>query len=111
MDEKKKVDQKAYLKKYLSGDKAKSKKKHIKHNKKLLVIDDDINHVDAGLPVDIEELYTGEDAPQIVAEYIEERPKDADKKDVSKWHCISDNKSHEDKEVIDKGRCKHSFFQ
>lgn len=106
MDSKgRKIDQKEYLRKYLSGDKVKGKKKSKskKHAKHLVVIDDDINHVAAGLPADEEELYLGEDAPQIVAEYIEERPVTADKDHVNKWHCISDNKSGGKQEISEKG--------
>lgn len=95
----KKIDQKEYLRKYLSGDKVKSKKKSKKHVKRLVVIDDEINNLAVGLPADEEELYLGEDAPQIVAEYIEERPIAADKREVNKWHCISDNP-----EIPDQGK-------
>lgn len=86
-----KIDQKEYLKKYLSGDKVKKKKKDKKHKKssstavKVKIIDDDINQVDNGLNIDEELLLGGEDAPQIVGEYIEEKPSE---KNVPKWKSI-----------------------
>lgn len=86
-----KIDQKEYLKKYLSGDKVKKKKKDKKHKKssssavKVKIIDDDINNLDNGQEIDEELLLTGEDAPQIVGEYIEEMPGDSK---VPKWKSI-----------------------
>ncbi|XP_055853509.1 BUD13 homolog [Episyrphus balteatus] len=61
-----KINQKEYLKKYLSGDKKKKKKdKKIKTKATVKIIDDDM-HVNNDLQIDEELLLTGEDAPQIV---------------------------------------------
>ncbi|XP_068157584.1 BUD13 homolog isoform X1 [Drosophila tropicalis] len=82
------IDQKEYLKKYLSGDKEKKKKKHKqkKHKKaaKVKIIDDDAYNSDKD-EVDEELLLGGEDAPQIVGEYIEENPNEI----RSKWRNIA----------------------
>ncbi|EDW84790.1 uncharacterized protein Dwil_GK14304 [Drosophila willistoni] len=82
------IDQKEYLKKYLSGDKEKKKKKHKqkKHKKaaKVKIIDDDAYNSD-NREVDEELLLGGEDAPQIVGEYIEENPNEI----RSKWRNIA----------------------
>ncbi|EDV93590.1 BUD13 homolog [Drosophila grimshawi] len=69
------INQKEYLKKYLSGDKEKKKKKEKKQKKKadakVKIIDDDA--CDANTEeMDEDLLLGGEDAPQIVGEYIEE---------------------------------------
>ncbi|EDW38614.1 GL12707 [Drosophila persimilis] len=81
------IDQKAYLKKYLSGDKEKKKKKKEKKHKKtakVKIIDDDA-YEDDGMEMDEDLLLGGEDAPQIVGEYIEDNP-DAVR---SKWRNIA----------------------
>lgn len=83
------INQKEYLKKYLSGDKEKKKKKKEKKHKKsahakVKIIDDD--DIDANQEeIDEDLLLGGEDAPQIVGEYIEENP-DAMR---SKWRNIA----------------------
>ncbi|BFF90355.1 BUD13 homolog [Drosophila madeirensis] len=81
------IDQKAYLKKYLSGDKEKKKKKKDKKHKKsakVKIIDDDA-YEDGGLQMDEDLLLGGEDAPQIVGEYIEDNPEAV----RSKWRNIA----------------------
>ncbi|XP_016961562.1 BUD13 homolog [Drosophila biarmipes] len=81
------IDQKEYLKKYLSGDKEKKKKrkekKHKKGAAKVRIIDDDAYDKD-DQEVDEDLLLGGEDAPQIVGEYIEEDPNVR-----SKWRNIA----------------------
>ncbi|KAH8344562.1 hypothetical protein KR067_005554 [Drosophila pandora] len=80
------IDQKEYLKKYLSGDKEKKKKKKDKKLKKaakVKIIDDDA-YEDNGQEMDEDLLFGGEDAPQIVAEYIEDDPSAR-----SKWRNIA----------------------
>ncbi|XP_017953582.1 BUD13 homolog isoform X4 [Drosophila navojoa] len=83
------INQKEYLKKYLSGDKEKKKKKKEKKQRKsahvkVKIIDDD--DYDANQEeIDEDLLLGGEDAPQIVGEYIEENP-DAMR---SKWRNIA----------------------
>lgn len=72
-----KIDQKEYLKKYLSGDKVKKKKKDKKRKKecgvaKVKIIDDDVANSQTQEEFDEELILGGEDAPQIVGEYIEE---------------------------------------
>lgn len=83
------INQKEYLKKYLSGDKEKKKKKKDKKHKKsshakVKIIDDDAHGVN-NEELDEDLLLGGEDAPQIVGEYIEENP-DAVR---SKWRNIA----------------------
>lgn len=83
------INQKEYLKKYLSGDKEKKKKKKDKKHKKssqakVKIIDDDAHDIN-NEEVDEDLLLGGEDAPQIVGEYIEENP-DAVR---SKWRNIA----------------------
>ncbi|KAH8311134.1 hypothetical protein KR044_004530 [Drosophila immigrans] len=83
------INQKEYLKKYLSGDKeGKKKKKHKKQKKsahsKVKIIDDDA-HESNNEEMDEDLLFGGEDAPQIVGEYIEENA-DAVR---SKWRNIA----------------------
>ncbi|XP_022209444.2 BUD13 homolog [Drosophila obscura] len=81
------IDQKAYLKKYLSGDKEKKKKKKDKRHKKsakVKIIDDDA-YEDDGMEMDEDLLLGGEDAPQIVGEYIEDNPEAV----RSKWRNIA----------------------
>ncbi|ALC47076.1 CG13625 [Drosophila busckii] len=81
------INQKEYLKKYLSGDKEKKKKKKDKKHKKstqVKIIDDDAYDSNKE-EVDEELLLGGEDAPQIVGEYIEENP-DAFR---AKWRSIA----------------------
>ncbi|KAL9889185.1 uncharacterized protein ACN427_008564 [Glossina fuscipes fuscipes] len=84
----KKIDQKEYLKKYLSGDKIKKKKKKDKKRKKetatVKIIDDDQIQLDRVIDIDEELLLTGEDAPQIVGEYIE-----LDLPNEKKWKSIA----------------------
>ncbi|KAH8293019.1 hypothetical protein KR054_007099 [Drosophila jambulina] len=80
------IDQKEYLKKYLSGDKEKKKKKKEKKHKKgtkVKIIDDDAYDED-NREMDEDLLLGGEDAPQIVGEYIEEDPNVR-----SKWRNIA----------------------
>ncbi|KAH8385933.1 hypothetical protein KR200_007165 [Drosophila serrata] len=80
------IDQKEYLKKYLSGDKEKKKKKKEKKHKKstkVKIIDDDA-YDDDNREMDEDLLLGGEDAPQIVGEYIEEDPNVR-----SKWRNIA----------------------
>lgn len=80
------IDQKEYLKKYLSGDKEKKKKKKdkkLKKTAKVKIIDDDA-YEDNGQEMDEDLLFGGEDAPQIVAEYIEDDPSAR-----SKWRNIA----------------------
>ncbi|XP_016999168.2 BUD13 homolog [Drosophila takahashii] len=80
------IDQKEYLKKYLSGDKEKKKKKKEKRHKKgakVKIIDDDAYEKDDH-EMDEDLLLGGEDAPQIVGEYIEEDPNVR-----SKWRNIA----------------------
>ncbi|XP_017091821.2 BUD13 homolog [Drosophila bipectinata] len=80
------IDQKEYLKKYLSGDKEKKKKKKDKKHKKaakVKIIDDDA-YESNGQEMDEDLLFGGEDAPQIVAEYIEDDPSAR-----SKWRNIA----------------------
>ncbi|KAH8346493.1 hypothetical protein KR084_001549 [Drosophila pseudotakahashii] len=80
------IDQKEYLKKYLSGDKEKKKKKKEKKHKKgakVKIIDDDAYEKDDH-EMDEDLLLGGEDAPQIVGEYIEEDPNVR-----SKWRNIA----------------------
>ncbi|KAH8404653.1 hypothetical protein KR215_006266 [Drosophila sulfurigaster] len=95
------INQKEYLKKYLSGDKeGKKKKKHKKHKKthqtKVKIIDDDA-HDSNNEEMDEDLLFGGEDAPQIVGEYIEENP-DAVR---SKWRniAVKEPKSESDTET------------
>ncbi|XP_023161830.2 BUD13 homolog [Drosophila hydei] len=83
------INQKEYLKKYLSGDKEKKKKKKEKKHKKsahakVKIIDDDAYDAN-NEEIDEDLLLGGEDAPQIVGEYIEENP-DAMR---SKWRNIA----------------------
>ncbi|XP_030572057.1 BUD13 homolog [Drosophila novamexicana] len=83
------INQKEYLKKYLSGDKEKKKKKKEKKHKKSIqakvkIIDDDAYDANTE-EMDEDLLLGGEDAPQIVGEYIEENP-DAIR---SKWRNIA----------------------
>lgn len=83
------INQKEYLKKYLSGDKERKKKKKDKKHKKssqpkVKIIDDDAHDIN-NEEVDEDLLLGGEDAPQIVGEYIEENP-DAVR---SKWRNIA----------------------
>uniref|UniRef100_A0A0K8VCG4 BUD13 n=1 Tax=Bactrocera latifrons TaxID=174628 RepID=A0A0K8VCG4_BACLA len=85
-----KIDQKEYLKKYLSGDKVKKKKKDKKHKKdfgaaKVKIIDDDVAHDQTQEEFDEELILGGEDAPQIVGEYIEEVSSAAN---APKWRSI-----------------------
>uniref|UniRef100_A0A1A9X2C0 BUD13 homolog n=1 Tax=Glossina brevipalpis TaxID=37001 RepID=A0A1A9X2C0_9MUSC len=83
----KKIDQKEYLKRYLSGDKIKKKKKKDKKHKKettVKIIDDDVNQLDCVIDIDEELLLTGDDAPQIVGEYIELCPPNE-----KKWKSIA----------------------
>lgn len=84
----KKIDQKEYLKKYLSGNKIKKKKKKDKKRKKetatVRIIDDDQIQLDSVIDIDEELLLTGEDAPQIVGEYIE-----LDLPNEKKWKSIA----------------------
>ncbi|XP_054747906.1 BUD13 homolog [Anastrepha obliqua] len=82
-----KIDQKEYLKKYLSGDKSKKKKKDKKRKRefgsaKVKIIDDDATYNQTQEEFDEELLLGGEDAPQIVGEYIE------DISNVPKWRSI-----------------------
>lgn len=89
MQNAKNINQKEYLKKYLSGDKEKKKKKKDKKHKKstqakVKIIDDDAHDVN-NEELDEDLLLGGEDAPQIVGEYIEENP-DAFR---SKWRNIA----------------------
>ncbi|XP_017020310.1 BUD13 homolog [Drosophila kikkawai] len=80
------IDQKEYLKKYLSGDKEKKKKKKEKKHKKgtkVKIIDDDAYDED-NREMDEDLLLGGEDAPQIVGEYIEDDPNVR-----SKWRNIA----------------------
>ncbi|KAH8359747.1 hypothetical protein KR093_008667 [Drosophila rubida] len=95
------INQKEYLKKYLSGDKeGKKKKKHRKHKKsshtKVKIIDDDA-HDTNNEEMDEDLLFGGEDAPQIVGEYIEENA-DAVR---SKWRniAVKEPKSESDTET------------
>ncbi|XP_039970699.1 BUD13 homolog [Bactrocera tryoni] len=85
-----KIDQKEYLKKYLSGDKVKKKKKDKKHKKefgaaKVKIIDDDVAYNQTQEEFDEELILGGEDAPQIVGEYIEEVSSAAN---APKWRSI-----------------------
>ncbi|CAF4944545.1 unnamed protein product [Pieris macdunnoughi] len=90
-----KIDQKAYLQKYLSGssDKKKKKKKVVK-GKGFKIIDDDLDLSKLqelqGHELDI--LDQGEDAPQI-AGIIDERPEEVKKaelfKSSSKWRVVT----------------------
>ncbi|KAH8278508.1 hypothetical protein KR018_004320 [Drosophila ironensis] len=83
------IDQKAYLKKYLSGDKEKKKKKRekkLKKSAKVKIIDDDA-YEDGNPEMDEDLLFGGEDAPQIVGEYIEEAPNAQQIR--SKWRNIA----------------------
>ncbi|XP_045533686.1 BUD13 homolog [Pieris brassicae] len=90
-----KIDQKAYLQKYLSGssDKKKKKKKVVK-GKGFKIIDDDLDLSKLqelqGDELDI--LDQGEDAPQI-AGIIDERPEEVKKaelfKSSSKWRVVT----------------------
>ncbi|KAM8703670.1 hypothetical protein ACLKA7_008316 [Drosophila subpalustris] len=95
------INQKEYLKKYLSGDKEKKKKKkHKKHKKStqatVKIIDDDA-YDSNNEEMDEDLLLGGEDAPQIVGEYIEENP-DAVR---SKWRniAVKEPKSESDTET------------
>ncbi|XP_059045753.1 BUD13 homolog [Achroia grisella] len=91
-----KIDQKAYLQKYLSGpsgDKKKKKKKVVK-GKGFRIIDDDLDLTKLR-PLDGDELDIldeGEDAPQI-AGIIDDRPEELKKleqfKTNSKWKVVS----------------------
>ncbi|CAG9790093.1 unnamed protein product [Diatraea saccharalis] len=94
-----KIDQKAYLQKYLSGtsrsavDKKKKKKKVTK-GKGFKIIDDDIDLTKLR-PLDCDDLDIldqGEDGPQIVG-IIDERPEDIQKleqfKTSSKWRIVN----------------------
>lgn len=95
-----KVDQKEYLKKYLSGDTKKKKKKDKKHkikqsSVKVKIIDDDA-HTAKGLDIDEELLLTGEDAPQIVGSYIEEKPNG---ESTNKWKSIVIKNESEDENL------------
>ncbi|XP_034487295.1 BUD13 homolog isoform X4 [Drosophila innubila] len=95
------INQKEYLKKYLSGDKEKKKKKkHKKHKKStqatVKIIDDDA--YDSNIEeMDEDLLLGGEDAPQIVGEYIEENPNAV----RSKWRniAVKEPKSESDTET------------
>ncbi|XP_036331631.1 BUD13 homolog isoform X1 [Rhagoletis pomonella] len=85
-----KIDQKEYLKKYLSGDKVKKKKKDKKRKKdfgaaKVKIIDDDASYNQTQQEFDEELLLGGEDAPQIVGEYVEET---ANGSSAPKWRSI-----------------------
>ncbi|XP_053620904.1 BUD13 homolog [Plodia interpunctella] len=91
-----KIDQKAYLQKYLggsSGDKKKKKKKVVK-GRGFKIIDDDLDLTKLR-PLDGDELDVfdeGEDAPQI-AGIIDDRPEELKKleqfKTTSKWKVIN----------------------
>ncbi|CAG9572936.1 unnamed protein product [Danaus chrysippus] len=89
------IDQKAYLKKYLSSapeEKKKKKKKNIK-GKGFKIIDDDLD-ISKLRPLDGDELdiyNEGEDAPQVVG-IIDERPEELRKLDgdsTTKWKVIN----------------------
>ncbi|CAD6991627.1 unnamed protein product [Ceratitis capitata] len=85
-----KIDQKEYLKRYLSGDKVKKKKKDKKRKKevggtKVRIIDDDAACNQTQEEFDEELILGGEDAPQIVGEYIEEQSSNAK---APKWRSI-----------------------
>lgn len=85
-----KINQKEYLKKYLSGDKVKKKKKDKKHKKefgaaKVKIIDDDVAYSQTQEEFDEELILGGEDAPQIVAEYIEDV---SNASNALKWRSI-----------------------
>uniref|UniRef100_A0A1B0GK13 BUD13 homolog n=1 Tax=Lutzomyia longipalpis TaxID=7200 RepID=A0A1B0GK13_LUTLO len=98
-----KIDQKEYLKKYLSNDVGKEKKKKKKKRpitgQSVTIIDDDVDvskiqhlHDD-----ELEVLNTGEDAPQVVG-VIDERPPELraqDFKNSSKWKLIADDNGFE----------------
>lgn len=95
------INQKEYLKKYLSGDKEKKKKKKSKKEKKsthakVKIIDDDA-HDSNNEEVDEDLLLGGEDAPQIVGEYIEENPNAV----RCKWRniAVKEPKSESDEET------------
>ncbi|XP_030374478.1 BUD13 homolog [Scaptodrosophila lebanonensis] len=98
------IDQKKYLKKYLSGDKEKKKKKKEKKEKKALkkvkIIDDDA-YDDIKEEVDEDLLLGGEDAPQIVGEYIEH-----DLNIRSKWRNIAVKDEPQEDELRVKSEAK-----
>uniref|UniRef100_A0A1B0DGZ5 BUD13 homolog n=1 Tax=Phlebotomus papatasi TaxID=29031 RepID=A0A1B0DGZ5_PHLPP len=98
-----KINQKEYLKKYLSGDVGEKKKKKKKRpivGQTVKIIDDDIDvskmqHFQDN--DDLEMLTTGEDAPQVVG-VIDERPPELraqDFKNSTKWKVISDDNGYE----------------
>ncbi|XP_032524462.2 BUD13 homolog [Danaus plexippus] len=89
------IDQKAYLKKYLTSapdEKKKKKKKNIK-GKGFKIIDDDLD-ISKLRPLDGDELdiyNEGEDAPQVVG-IVDERPEELRKLDgdsTTKWKVIN----------------------
>ncbi|XP_059620074.1 BUD13 homolog [Phlebotomus argentipes] len=98
-----KINQKEYLKKYLSGDvgaeKKKKKKKRPVVGQTVKIIDDDVDvsKMEQFRENDLELFTTGEDAPQVVG-VIDERPPELralDFKNNTKWKVISDDNGYE----------------